>query len=112
MTIELAEHRGIDCHKTAAKVGKHGLIAATVDNHRCGVVIQMVKVADVLAHVYLKRFSCVVGLFLSCLEYLGCVGVTLLADVMSGTRRWGAWGSAMFQWMGSNEVVKKSSEEK
>ena len=66
MTIELAEHRGIDCHKTAAKVGKHGLIAATVDNHRCGVVIQMVKVADVLAHVYLKRFSCVVGFFLGC----------------------------------------------
>ena len=68
-----------DCHETVAKVAEHGLVAATVDNHGCGVIVQMVKVADVLAHVYLKRFSCVVGLFLGlCLEYLGWVGVTLL----------------------------------
>ena len=66
MSIELAEHRSIESQKTVAKVAEHGLVATTVDNHGCGVIVQMVKVADVLAHVYLKRFSCVVGLFLSC----------------------------------------------
>ena len=81
MTIELAEHRGIDCHKTVAKVAKHGLVAATVDNHRCGVVIQMVKVADVLAHVYLKRFSCVVGLFLDCLFRVPWLGWSYTAGI-------------------------------
>ena len=94
MSIELAEHRYIDCHETIAKVAEHGLVVATVDNHRCGVVVQMVKVADVLAHEYLKRFSRVVVLLCCsstvCLEYLGWVGVTLLAYVMSGTHGWGA----------------------
>ena len=89
MPIELAEHRCIDCHETVAKVAEHGLVAATVDNHRCGVVIQMVKVADALAHVYLKLFSCVVvllGCFSAvCLEYLGWVGVTLLVCVLART---------------------------
>ena len=66
MSIELAEHRCIDCQETIAKVGEHGLVAATVDNHGCGVVVQMVKVVDVMAHVYLRRFSCVVVLFLGC----------------------------------------------
>ena len=64
MSIELPEHRCIDCYETIAKVAEHGLVAATVDNHGCGVVVQMVKVADVLAHGYLKRFSCVLGFFL------------------------------------------------
>ena len=94
MSIELAEHRYIDCHETIAKVAEHGLVVATVDNHRCGVVVQMVKVADVLVHQYLKRFSRVVVLLgcssTVCLEYLGWVGVTLLAYVMSGTHGWGA----------------------
>ena len=61
MSIELAEHRCIDCRETIAKVAEHGLVVATVDNHGCGVVVQMVKVLEVLAHLYLKRFSRVVG---------------------------------------------------
>jgi hypothetical protein len=47
-----------------------------------------------------------------CLEYLGWVGVTLLAYVMSGTHRWDARGLAMFRWMRSVEMVKRSSEKK
>jgi len=81
MSIELAEHRCIDCHETIAKVADHGLVTATVDNHRCGVVVQMVKVADVLAHVYLKRFSCVGGLFLGCVFRVPWLGWSYTAGI-------------------------------
>ena len=81
MSIELAEHRCIDCHETIAKVAERGLVAATVDNHGCGVVVQMVKVADVLAHVYLKRFSCVGGLFLGCVFRVPWLGWSYTAGI-------------------------------
>ena len=81
MSIELAEHRYIDCHETIAKVAEHGFVAATVDNHGCGVVVQMVKVADVLAHVYLKRFSCVFVLFLGCVFRVPWLGWSYTAGV-------------------------------
>jgi len=41
----------------------------------------MVKVADVLAHVYLKRFSCVVGLFLGCVFRVPWLGWSYTAGV-------------------------------
>ena len=85
MSIELAEHRCIHCHETIAKVAEHGLVAAAVDNHACGVVVQMVKVADVLAHVYLKLFSCVVGLFLGCMFRVPWLGWSYTAGMRLGT---------------------------
>ena len=81
MSIELAEHRYIDCHETIAKVAEHGFVAATVDNHGCGVIMQMVKVADVLAHVYLKRLSCVVGRLLGCVFRVPWLGWSYTAGI-------------------------------
>jgi hypothetical protein len=81
MSIKLAEHRCVDCDETVTKVADHGLVMATVDNHGCGVVVQMVKVADVLAHVYLKRFSCVAGLFLGCVFRVPWLGWSYTAGI-------------------------------
>jgi hypothetical protein len=81
MSIELAEHRCIDCRETIAKVAEYGLVVATVDNHGCGVVVQMVEVAEVLAHVHLKRLSCVVGRLLGCVFRVPWLGWSYTAGI-------------------------------
>ena len=81
MAIKLAEHPCIDCHEAIAKVAEYGLVVATVDNDGCGVVVKMVEVAEVLAHVYLKRFSCVVGLFLGCVFRVPWLGWSYTAGI-------------------------------
>ena len=41
----------------------------------------MVEVADVLAHVYLKRFSCVLNLFLGCVFRVPWLGWSYTAGI-------------------------------